>query len=594
MNPKYSVRFCVVICCYYFLFSGCSSPGFIDDTKLLTFSATSETPAVLLAERIYTIKSRTKVTEKNHLILVMGSAESSNRWLIQQNNPMIRLSRFDIRLIRNGKEIEKESKKDLYSFAENGYRSISEQRYLVPSLVNEIQPGDWVELISESENDLIGLGLTFSLDEFPEISRNLSVEFISPDSLSYSVFVRNDTLNVQTEKRDGLTHKKLFWAKKTPATPGKLEAKTRQPIVFATPGLTNESWNGFSAYYRDLIKTRTSEYPSVKKLADSLTAGLSDPVEKMKALFNFCQTGFRYEQVYLSRGEFIPNSLSDILNHKYADCKDYSLLIWSLARSVGIQARLALVMRERGVPFYSDVPASQFNHLIVEWSFNGITYWYDGTNRISIPGLPGDDLINQKALVISENAGEIKSIRESGSNRIDVSGTLTQISKNLKGTLNFELKGEFALTMNYAGLFLNELDFRKFLQRWLNEQTSEEVSITDISWKIKPEMANVSCNIQIPNSVTIINGKNITSLNRIFTGMFPFRKTDLNPESLFYYPAFNRGRIDVQLLNADGSKQQQVLDFELPAGPFYTSEEKNAFILSAGDYLKKLNQSIPF
>lgn len=592
MIQKKLVFIFVFLTGFYFLFSSCSSPGFLEDNQLKSLSAPKEAPAVILAERIFKIESRTKVIEKNHIIMVMGSAAASNRWIIQQSNPMVQLTEFDIRLIRNGEVIKKETKKDLYSFAESGYRSISEQRYLIPSLINDIQPGDWVELISESENDLIGLGLTFGLDEFPEVSQNLSVEFISPDYLSFSVFVKNDTTRVQLEKKDGLTYKKLFWAKKKPETPGKLEAKSMQPQVFATPGLTNETWNGFASFYRNLIKDRTREYPTVKKLADSLTAGLTDPIEKMKVLFNYCQTGFRYEQVYLTRGEFIPNSLSDILNHKYADCKDYSLLIWSLARSVGIETRLALVMRERGVPFFEDVPASQFNHLIVEWTFNGSTFWYDGTNRISIPGLPGDDLINQKALVMGDKTAEIKLIRESGTNRVDISGNLVQDSKNLKGTLEFSMKGEFALTANYLGIFLNELDFRKFLQNWLSDQTSQEVTFSDISWVLKPEMAKVNCKIQIPNSVTLLNGKKITSLNRIFTGLFPYKQADLKPEAVFYYPAFNRGRIDLQFLSSDGNKTRQSVDFELPAGPFYTAEEKTAFISTAGEHLRKLTQSI--
>lgn len=574
-----------------FCFS-CTSPGFLEDNQLQKLSAPKNVPSVILAERTYTIKSRSEVTERNHLILVAGSKEASRVWLTQQSNPINPLISFNIRLIRNGKTIEKENEKDLYSFADNGYKSISEQRFLISGITNSIQNGDWVEFVSESSHTLTGLGLSFSLDEFPETSSNISLVFISPDSLDFNVFVKNDTLQILKEKKEGLSYQKLFWAHKKVMSSGVLESKTKQPVVFATPGFKKESWNSFGSFYRDLIKKRTKEYLLVRNLADSLTAGLTNPEEKMGALFNYCQSNYRYEQVYLTNGEFIPNSLNDIIHHKYADCKDYSLLIWSLARSVDIPARFALVMRERGIPFYEDVPANQFNHVIVEWTFNGITHWYDGTNRISIPGLPGDDLINQKALVIGEQSSEIKVIKESGRNRIDISGNLQQQGKNLSGNLSLSLKGEYALTMNYLGIFLNELDFKKFLHTWLLDQTNQEVTLSEITWEIKPDHGRVNCKILIPNCISQINGKTITSFNRIFSGSFPLKKSDLNSESLFYYPGFSRGNIDLTISGKGGDPVKKTLNFDLPAGPFYSRDEKSTFIESAQKVIKQINQSI--
>ena len=62
----------------------------------------------------------------------------------------------------------------------------------------------------------------------------------------------------------------------------------------------------------------------------------------MDAIAKYCQNNIRYEQVYIEKGEIIPNNYETIINNKYGDCKDYSVAIYCLAKSIGLNPNLAI------------------------------------------------------------------------------------------------------------------------------------------------------------------------------------------------------------------------------------------------------------
>ena len=81
----------------------------------------------------------------------------------------------------------------------------------------------------------------------------------------------------------------------------------------------------------------------VRELADEITAGITDPKEQARALYNWVATQIRYVGIYLGDGGIVPNHADDILRNLYGDCKDKSTLLVALLAAKGIEAESAMV-----------------------------------------------------------------------------------------------------------------------------------------------------------------------------------------------------------------------------------------------------------
>jgi len=592
---KYSFPLFITVFLVLGLVAGCANPGFLTNEDLKKYREPGNEPKIIMAKRTYLVESRKVITERNHLLIVAGKNPDDIQGLLALHTGSFEETKsYFARIIRNGHEEEVSSKSDLFQFSAPGSREISGSRYKMPALVSNLNPGDWVEVISEQQSSLPELGILDNLGVFPENTENISICFISPESLDFSIHVLNDTTTFRSRIENGNRIRIASWktVRKLKASP--LLAGNRNTLILANPALNPETWDAFGSFYRNLIRSRTADYPLVKRVADSLTSGLTDPVDKMTAIFNFCQNRFRYEQVYLEKGEFVPNPVTSILSRKYADCKDYSMIIWALAKNAGLSANLALVMRDRDYRFSKDIPVSQFNHMIVEWTHEGKTRWYDGTNRISVPGLPGDDLINQMAVVISDSGTQVKPILESGENALTVTGTLQRNGKNLSGRMTLSLSAEFALTLNYVGLFLNEMDFRKFLQQFLKNMTGPDATLTDLSWSLKKEITTISFTGNFPNTVTSLNGEQFTSLSRILPGLLPFSKEDLKTGTPFCFPGYHRGNISLEIAGEPGSAPVPLflLNFSFEPGPVYTEESAGKLASGLSEFYQTVTRSV--
>ena len=100
----------------------------------------------------------------------------------------------------------------------------------------------------------------------------------------------------------------------------------------------------------------------------------------MDAIFEYCQKNVRYEQVYLDFGEIIPNISTVIFDKKFGDCKDYAILIYTMAKCADLDPHFAICYRGRRRMMIEEIPVSQFNHAFIHFKYQGNDYWYDGEN----------------------------------------------------------------------------------------------------------------------------------------------------------------------------------------------------------------------
>ncbi|MCC8391054.1 DUF3857 domain-containing protein [Paraburkholderia sp. MMS20-SJTR3] len=107
--------------------------------------------------------------------------------------------------------------------------------------------------------------------------------------------------------------------------------------------------------------------PSIVQLAHALTAGLTEPRDEARALYDWVRLNIRYVALFVGETAAIPHRAADILRNRYGDCKDQVALYGALLAALGIRSEPVLLNLG---PYYSlpAVPgygASAINHAII-------------------------------------------------------------------------------------------------------------------------------------------------------------------------------------------------------------------------------------
>jgi len=104
---------------------------------------------------------------------------------------------------------------------------------------------------------------------------------------------------------------------------------------------------------------------------------------KIESIIRFVQDEFRYLSVNAEVGGQIPTSPDEVLNRRYGDCKDLSHLLVEMLRRIGLDAFPILVHHEWGKRLPEMLPSPNlFNHVIVEYEFEGQRHWVDPTIKL--------------------------------------------------------------------------------------------------------------------------------------------------------------------------------------------------------------------
>jgi Domain of Unknown Function with PDB structure (DUF3857)/Transglutaminase-like superfamily len=126
---------------------------------------------------------------------------------------------------------------------------------------------------------------------------------------------------------------------------------------------TTGSWSDLGLWYAGLTQSTRTASPEIKQKVAELTAGITDPIEKMRALTDFAQRKVRYAAIEFGIGGFQPHLASDVFAHQYGDCKDKATLLITMLHEIGVEAYYVVVFDERGI-VRPDYPSMHFNHVI--------------------------------------------------------------------------------------------------------------------------------------------------------------------------------------------------------------------------------------
>jgi hypothetical protein len=218
-------------------------------------------------------------------------------------------------------------------------------------------------------------------------------------------------------------------------SPNRLEVRNVKPLpgwihaekdAFFHPSGNTEVWISTERDWNRYLSVLEGDYAKILKAAmpAKLKAWISGArkqkddetrirfiLEKMSAEFRYFGDWRRHD------GGLIPRSLKEIESSRYGDCKDLSVLLVSVLRELGYDARVTLVRRGENPWGYEPdykLPAShRFNHAIVNLKVGGQSYWLDPTNPVtSVTAYP--DISGRAAWVMGNGApGKFERIQES-------------------------------------------------------------------------------------------------------------------------------------------------------------------------------------
>lgn len=124
------------------------------------------------------------------------------------------------------------------------------------------------------------------------------------------------------------------------------------------------SWRDVGLWYAGLTQSSRTASPQIQQKVAELTAGLSDPLSKMRALTEYMQRNIRYFAVEIGIGGYQPHPAAQVFAHQFGDCKDKATLLSSMLHEIGIESYYVLIDTHRGF-VHASYPSIAFNHAIL-------------------------------------------------------------------------------------------------------------------------------------------------------------------------------------------------------------------------------------
>lgn len=147
-----------------------------------------------------------------------------------------------------------------------------------------------------------------------------------------------------------------------------------------------KDWQSVARWAEPHYRTPQQLSPALQAEAERIAKAHAGAAERLVAVLRFVQREVRYMGVEIGPGSHAPSAPHQVLERRFGDCKDKSLLTMTLLQALGIEARAALVNTSlrRGIRELQPSPFA-FNHVLVRATVDGRHYWLDPT-RAPQPG----------------------------------------------------------------------------------------------------------------------------------------------------------------------------------------------------------------
>jgi transglutaminase-like putative cysteine protease len=258
-----------------------------------------------------------------------------------------------VSLIRNGERLDRLDRAHIHvvesdSAAADGIYDGS--RSLVV-LVPDVRVGDTLEYeyTTVGSNPVFGdhFIAEYALQWGVPVSR-LRLRILADEARPIRYRVHHSELTPQVATREG--NREWTWVASN--VPARL-AEDRLPTWFRPHAFVElsdfENWAKVGAWASELFRIESDAEQLIADLnRELMVPGDRTPERAAKAL-KFVQDEIRYLAVEIGANSHAPAAVSEVLKRRFGDCKDKSLLLATMLRELGVDARVALVsLREGG------------------------------------------------------------------------------------------------------------------------------------------------------------------------------------------------------------------------------------------------------
>ena len=187
----------------------------------------------------------------------------------------------------------------------------------------------------------------------------------------------------ELEPRVGVVdgERELLWERK--GLEALIDEGDRPSWHWLYPFVQLSATNAWSEVDRWAVELYGAHQPSQRDLLAraKLTQAIELPSrERLLAALRFVQREIRYTGIEVGAGSHQPTDPATVLQRRFGDCKDKSLLLIHLLRALDVQADPALVDSDDGVQVERLLPSPlAFDHVIVRARIDGEDYWLDPT-----------------------------------------------------------------------------------------------------------------------------------------------------------------------------------------------------------------------
>jgi hypothetical protein len=187
-------------------------------------------------------------------------------------------------------------------------------------------------------------------------------------------------------------------------------------------------------------------------------AGEADnPQQRTLSVLRFVQDNIRYLGIEVGSSSHVPTPADIVLQRRFGDCKDKTLLMVTLLKALGIDAAPALVNTKRRGGIAELLPTvSAFDHVIVRAVVDGNSYWLDPTRQYQRGML---------ATIAQANYGAALVIEPGGSALVTLPGP-RQTEPHKRVVENVDLRGSdgepvpYTVTTSYSGYLADNVRAR--------------------------------------------------------------------------------------------------------------------------------------
>jgi hypothetical protein len=271
------------------------------------------------------------------------------------------------------------------------------------------------------------------------------------------------------------------------------------------------SWNN------RLYKMCNNEPEKLKPTLAKITAGYSNDIDKIKAIYYWVQDKIRYIAYEDGYSGYIPASAQEVLTNKYGDCKGMANLLTELLKQAGYDAHFTWI-GTRQLPYPQSLPALCVNnHAISTLNYKGKEYFLDATEKYVPLGENAYRIQGKEALIADGDKFEIKTVPTTtgDEHKIFTKADFTLNNDLLNGNVNVTLTGNERKDFHQLYQDLPISGREKFLNGYLefdnDNVDASDIKTSDLSNREIP--VTISGNIVLNNTVQTISGNKYINLD---------------------------------------------------------------------------------